>query len=130
MSCRDHLTPLRSRHCHFAALVRDSSEHTNDSCAAAEQHRCLHRAYRGQLQVDVAVEKPFLAMAVFTTLHGENSLNRHGRGDILGVLRSSFATLRISPAGSDARKAAQLRLVLTPRSRGEDSLRMTTGKSV
>ena len=56
----------------------------------------------------VAVEKPFLAMAVFTTLHGENSLNRHGRGDILGVLR----------------------LVLTPPSRGSDSLRMTTGKSV
>src|SRR5215472_7796684 len=39
----------------------------------------------------------------------ENSLTRYRTGSGVGIT-SSFAPLRISPAGSDARKTAQLRL--------------------
>jgi hypothetical protein len=42
----------------------------------------------------------------------ENSLTQHGDENILGM-RGPSAALRISPARSDARKPAQLRLVLS-----------------
>jgi hypothetical protein len=48
----------------------------------------------------------------------ENFLERHGKGCDLGVLRSSLATLGISPAGSNARNPAQLRLYLMPSALG------------